>query len=151
MSLRFNLDLNVIETVLTDAGIKVEPALAMPALLKKSLQSNKTFVLPLDELAEQPDEIGGIDVQQRTMERFAVVGAFKSIGDKSGTSQKNALQEWRENVKTALVGVVVSNFDAITFEAGKLVEMNTEKQNILYQLQFATSQTVVSNVRNVDE
>ncbi|SHH40010.1 hypothetical protein SAMN05216361_0043 [Marisediminitalea aggregata] len=143
----YNLDLNVIETVLKTAGFNVKPAMSMPALLRSAVQRNTTFVLPLDEEAHDFDEIGGIDVSQYSMEQFAVVGVFRASGNSSGSVAGNELLTWRNQVKTTLIGLMVEPFAPITFQAGRLIEVNKETQNVVYQLQFKTTCTVVTNVR----
>ena len=143
----YNLDLNVIETVLKTAEFNVKPAMDMPSLLRRALVGNTTFVLPLDELAQESTEIGGIDITQFSPEQFAVVGVFRSSGSNSGTLANDKLLAWREKVKTELVGLAIGLFEPITFQAGRLVEVNKETQNVVYQLQFQTAHTVVTNVR----
>lgn len=143
----YNLDLNVIETVLKTAEFNVKPAMNMPALLRSAVQRNTTFVLPLDEQAEDFDEIGGIDVSQYSMEQFAVVGVFRAAGSSSGSLAGNELLTWRDQVKTALIGLMIQPFEPITFQAGRLIEVSKETQNVVYQLQFKTTCTVVTNVR----
>lgn len=146
-SLRFNLDLNLIETALKAAGFSVEPALSMPALLRAGVQRDTTFVLPLDEMPTLPDEIGGFDVSQYSPERFGIIGAFRAAGSSAGTEATARLLAWRELVKESLVGLILGDFEAIWFEAGRLIEVNKDTQTVLYQLQFATAHNVVTDVR----
>lgn len=142
----FNLDLTLIEKRLTQAGLHVEGALIMPTLVDRPLQRDTVFVLPLEDLGQAPDEISGYDVQQFSPEQFGVVLGLRAPGDVTGTSSTAAFVAMREKVKRALVGLIIGNFDPIHFVGGRIVAVNKQTHNVLYQLQFQTAHTVVTSV-----
>lgn len=144
----FNLDLTLIETILTDAGMYVQPALVMPLLLKEPLLQDTCFVMLLDDSGKAPDEIGGFDMQQYTTERFAVVLGLRALGDSTGVNATAQLQDAIKTVKTQLIGLIFDKHDPIEYEGGRIIDVNRETQTVLYQLQFKTAHTVVIQVRD---
>lgn len=146
----FNLDLSLIETVLKDAGFTVSGALEMPKLLQNPLIKDTLFVLSLGDYADDSDEIGGPDIQQDTEELFAVVIGLKASGDITGMVASPRLHSAKESIKSELVGLIFGDFEPIKYQAGRLIEVNRDKQNVLYQLQFKTTHTVVTQVKHYD-
>ncbi|GAB3021716.1 phage tail terminator protein [Bowmanella dokdonensis] len=144
----FNLDLTLIEQRLKAAGLHVEGALEMPVLVDRPLLQDTVFVLPLEDQGEEPDEIGGPDIQQYSPEQFGVVLGLRSPGDATGASSTAAFVALRQKVKAALVGLIIGEFEPIHFVGGRIVTVNKQTQNVLYQLQFQTAHNVVTEVQN---
>jgi hypothetical protein len=148
----FNLDLTLIEKWLKrDDSLYVLPAMKMPDTVAKPVARDTLFVLSLDEVAEPDQEIGGDDVTQLVRERFGVLIAVNARGSYQGVAGRDPVRMLRERVKFHLTGLVIDDFEPIAFDAGKLIDANTKTQNLLYQVQFVTSRTVVTGVKFYDE
>jgi hypothetical protein len=148
--IEFNLDLSRVETLLKEQKMHVQSALVMPGLLKAPLQRDTVFVLQLQDDAAPSAETGGMDVQQYTTDRFAVVLGLRAAGDSTGVTASTNLAEARTKVKSTLIGAIFGVWEPVEFEGGKIIEVNRETQNILYQMQFKTAATIVTGVTRHD-
>lgn len=149
--MRFNLDLTLIETLLKRNDLHVESALIIPTLIKTALQQDTYFVMTLDDSARPSNEAAGNDITQDTTDRFAVVIAMRTVGDATGQASVQPLYKAREQIKSLLVGLLIEPFDPIEYERGATVQVNAEKQFLLYQMQFTVTRPVTSEVTYYDE
>lgn len=146
----FNLDLTLIETRLKHHGLHVQPALVMPNLTSNPLTKDTVFVMLLEDRADTGDVLGGYDIQQYTKETFAVIVGVRSPGNVTGTSATNKMKVLVDTIKDALIGLIIDDFEPIEYEIGRMIEVNRQTQNVLYQLQFKTAHTVVTQVKHYD-
>ena len=146
--MHFNLDLTLIERTLQRQGLHVQSAMVMPTLIREALQQNTYFVMTLEDSAKPSSEASGNDITQETKDRFAVVVALRTVGDATGGASTGIIGEAREKIKKELVGLQIDGFDPIEYERGAPVRFETEKQILLYQMQFTVTRPVTSEVRH---
>jgi hypothetical protein len=133
----FNFDLNKIESVLKRERIAhVGEAADLNELRAKPVQTATLIVLPLDEDNEHTGSVTGEDTYKVT-EIFAVVIVLPT---RAGNRQSvQLLNELRERIKTALAGLAFDGYEPIKLHRGRIVEMNRETKNLIYQCQFVVT------------
>lgn len=147
----FNLDLSLIERRLSEEGLHVKPGLSIPSLTSRPLVRDTVFVMFFGDDALQADELTGVDVMQYTVENIAVIIGFKSTGDATGVQGSDKLKTMIDIVKRSLIGLIIDDFEPISYDRGSVLEVNRDTHNVLYQLQFKTAHTVVTEVKHHDQ
>lgn len=132
----FNLDLNRIEQHLkTELQRKCTVGFASDfnQVRKTPVQTATLFVLPLDEDFQPLSEVPG-ERQLNMSELFAVMIVLP-VKSSNRTSDE-LIKTLRGEVWEALVGATLPGWEPIMPHRGRLVELNRETNNLIYQCQF---------------
>ncbi|AOT08254.1 phage tail terminator protein [Pseudoalteromonas luteoviolacea] len=141
----FNFDLNHIESALTKARIaKVGFAPDFNQARSKPVHTPLLYVLPLDEDYQSTNSITGQD-EYAVNELFAVMIVVPChIANRQTDTQ---IEQLRERVKAALAGLTVTPYEPIKLHRGRMVELNQQTKNLIYQCQFSVSGHITINTK----
>ncbi|MCF2855919.1 hypothetical protein L1286_00420 [Pseudoalteromonas sp. SMS1] len=141
----FNFDLNHIEKALNNARIaKVGFAQDFNQARSKPVQAPLLYVLPLDEDYQPTNSITGQD-EYTVTELFAVMIVIPCLSANRKTDQH--IETLREQVKTALAGLTFAPYEPIKLHRGRMVELNVQTNNLIYQCQFSVSGHITINTK----
>lgn len=111
----------------------------------QSVQSASVYVLPI---AQQHKEVSCVNSEQeyQLTETFAVMIVLPCFASNQSTVAQ--LQVVRDEVDAALEGVAFLPFTPIAPDQSRLVELNQQTNNLIFQSQFSVSglKTVTTNV-----
>lgn len=138
----FNLDLNAIEQRLKmdlNGQAHVGFASDFNAVRAQGVQMPTLFVLALDEDYKAADEVTG-ETTLKLNELFAVMIVLPvMVGNANSDLQIKTL---RGLVRQSLTGVVPAGWSPILPHRGRLVELNRDTNNLIYQAQFMTERLI---------
>lgn len=141
----FNFDLNLIETLLKNAGMAhVGFAADFNEARKRAVQMPTLFVLPLDEQFEEVTSVTGLD-EYLASEVIAVMIVIPChTGNANSDKQIKTL---RDQVKNTVAGCQFTGWEPIKLHRGRTVELNRETNNLIYQCQFKVNGNITVSTK----
>ncbi|MBS3796676.1 MULTISPECIES: hypothetical protein [unclassified Pseudoalteromonas] len=138
--MEFNFDLKRVETLLKEANFaRVGFASDFNQARKTPVQSPCLYVIGIDDNNEETTAITGED-EYRVNDIFAVMIVIPCLAANATTDQQ--IKELRNQVKATLAGVAFLPWEPIKLNRSRIVELNRETNNLIYQCQFSVKGTL---------
>lgn len=133
--MQFNVDLNKVEDLLKkESHTHVGFAADFNDVRRRSAQAATLFVLPLDEQFTEADSVTGQD-EYLAKEMFAVMILIPVVAANAEADEQ--IKSLRQEVKTILAGATFAGYEPIKLNRGRVVELNKDTGNLIYQCQFS--------------
>lgn len=115
---------------------KVAGAANFAAVKEDLINPPAAYVIPLADVAK-PSDLYGIAIEQKVVERFAVILAVSNARDVRGDAVNAPLETFRRATIDALLGYQpTADYDPVQYGGGKVLAMDVT--TLFWQLEFVT-------------
>ena len=143
--MEFNFDLNHVENLLkTESDIHVGFAADFNDVRSRSAQVATLFVLPLDEQFTESESVNG-QSEYLAKEMFAVMILIPVMAANEEADEQ--IKRLRNDVKSILAGATFAGYLPIKLNRGRVVELNKDTGNLIYQCQFSIESNLTVTTR----